>query len=49
MIKLSSARRMLSTAQGDSLKLALNELPWNFYAHLMDKEIESLEAPVDLG
>ena len=35
--------------KADKLSKVFNQAPWNFNAHLMQRDVASLEAPVDLG
>ena len=50
MIKFLTRRSFSSKAVADDkLSKAFNQMPWNFNAHLMMREIGEMEAPVDLG
>ena len=45
----TSARSSLSPQGENVVSKAFNQLPWNFNAHLINREVCSLDAPVDLG
>ena len=51
MIKLLKRPLSISSAPqaNDKLNKVFSQLPWDFNAHPFEKEVKSLEAPVDLG